>query len=65
MEGNVRGKRKMSGSSQQKAIRRRLLILDQFAAPRGLGETFAIGWVYLVLFFLITIRKSKPAGRPE
>lgn len=65
MRGNAGGKRKMSGKSQQKAIRRSLLILDQFARPGGLGEIFEISWAYLVLFFLITIWKSKPAGRPE
>lgn len=54
MGGNVGGKRKMSGYSQQKAIRR-LLILDQFARTGGLGEIFEISWAYLFLFFLITI----------
>lgn len=65
MEGNIQGKRKMPGWSRRKAIRRRLLILDQFAKPGGLGEIFEIAWACLVLFFLITIWKSKPAGRPD
>lgn len=58
------GKGKTSAWSQQKEIRRRLLILDQFARDGCLGEIFEVGWTYLVLFSVITIWKAKPAERP-